>query len=773
MRTASSLPVPVGQSLRAYSIVKRIGEGSFGTASLATHVRTGASVVIKTVSLVGLNAVEVEAAQREATTLLTLSHPNIIGCIEAFSEKNELHIVTDFADCGDLSKFIEGRRGVALSEGKLLTFFTQICLALAFMHRRRTLHRDLKLANVFLASDGADPASGATPSIRVGDLGIARALKNTQEMAKTVVGTPYYLAPEICENRPYSHKADVWAAGACLYELATFRHPFEGSSLPSLVRRILRGEYAPLPPAYSPGVSDVIAMMLNLKPGARPSFITILKLPIIRPYVIAFARKCEQHGRALPMLDEVLPQDGPSPELKPHPVDAPPVDKKEGLRQVLASVGMPGGVLVPVPLPVLVPVLVSSSARPPPQATPSPYTQAPFIPAPPIRSPPVLAKGAEVPAVPTPPPHPARPQPAKQPTTSAAPPSASTRLQSGGAVAMRLPTTSASAFAPVIPTGPTPAPRPSSAGDRDTLLVVRNSLARPSSVGDHDALLIVRNSSARREIPLMPTVQPPKQPPSQPPSQPPLQAASVGSVGSTAAAAAPATTAPLSRPSRLDHDATRPPSALSLLPSGPPPPPPPPPVRAIPATPAPIPVTVAVLVAAAAKASAPALAPALAPVLGPAATSPAIVVEKSLEASSDDVAALSATDEELHQLADALLPHGLADPLAYAKAGATVARVLRLSPAASSSSQGGRKEAEAEVGAAAGEGARADSKEEEEALWLSDASDSSAAMPSLRDTLAPLRRGGGGGGGGGGGFGVLNGHELPVLAAGEERDPLP
>ena len=79
--------------------------------------------------------------------LASLAHPAIIGCIEAFVEDGALHIVCDFAESGDVSKLIEGRKHQPLSEGKLLDWFAQLCLALAYMHRKRLLHRDLKLVS--------------------------------------------------------------------------------------------------------------------------------------------------------------------------------------------------------------------------------------------------------------------------------------------------------------------------------------------------------------------------------------------------------------------------------------------------------------------------------------------------------------------------------------------------------------------------------------------------------------------------------------------------
>ena len=80
------------------------------------------------------------------------------------------------------------------------------------------------------------------------------------------VGTPYYLSPEICEDKPYDHKSDVWSLGCVLYELATLKRAFNGQSLPALVLKILRGKYPPLPSRYSSNLRTLVDCMLRLKP---------------------------------------------------------------------------------------------------------------------------------------------------------------------------------------------------------------------------------------------------------------------------------------------------------------------------------------------------------------------------------------------------------------------------------------------------------------------------------------------------------------------------
>ena len=99
-----------------------------------------------------------------------------------------------------------------------------------YIHDLKILHRDLKTSNIFLTSNG---------QIKIGDFGISKILQETNENAQTTVGTPYYLSPEICQNKPYSYKSDVWSLGCILYELCTLRHAFNSSNLLGLVYKIV------------------------------------------------------------------------------------------------------------------------------------------------------------------------------------------------------------------------------------------------------------------------------------------------------------------------------------------------------------------------------------------------------------------------------------------------------------------------------------------------------------------------------------------------------
>ena len=80
----------------------------------------------------------------------------------------------------------------------------------------------------------------------MGDFGIAKVLDSTKDFANTVIGTPYYMSPELFKNKPYSYKSDVWALGCVLYEMCNLRHAFDAQSINGLAVKILRGSYPPI-----------------------------------------------------------------------------------------------------------------------------------------------------------------------------------------------------------------------------------------------------------------------------------------------------------------------------------------------------------------------------------------------------------------------------------------------------------------------------------------------------------------------------------------------
>uniref|UniRef100_A0A670Z453 Protein kinase domain-containing protein n=1 Tax=Pseudonaja textilis TaxID=8673 RepID=A0A670Z453_PSETE len=149
----------------------------------------------------------------------------------------------------------------------ILHFFVQILLALHHVHAKQILHRDLKTQNILLDKHHT--------TLKIGDFGISKIL-SSKSKAYTVVGTPCYISPELCEGKPYNQKSDIWALGCVLYELASLKRAFEAANLPALVLKIMSGTFAPISDRYSPELRQLILSLLNLEPCKRPQLDEIM-----------------------------------------------------------------------------------------------------------------------------------------------------------------------------------------------------------------------------------------------------------------------------------------------------------------------------------------------------------------------------------------------------------------------------------------------------------------------------------------------------------------
>ncbi|XP_071304432.1 serine/threonine-protein kinase Nek5 isoform X1 [Agelaius tricolor] len=261
-----------------YELIKQIGEGSFGKIFLAKGKMDDEPCVIKEINLTKMPVKEKEASEKEVILLAKMKHANIVTFYASLQEENKLYIVMEYCDGGDLMKRINMQHGVLFDEDQILSWFVQISLGLKHIHDKKILHRDVKAQNVFLRNNGK--------VAKLGDFGIARQLNSTTEFAHTCVGTPYYLSPEICENRPYNNKTDIWSLGCVLYELCALKHPFQGNSLHELVLKICRGRFQPVSPNYSYDLRILISQLFKISPRDRPSINSILKKPFLQKLVL-------------------------------------------------------------------------------------------------------------------------------------------------------------------------------------------------------------------------------------------------------------------------------------------------------------------------------------------------------------------------------------------------------------------------------------------------------------------------------------------------------
>lgn len=348
-------------SLRDFEMMQQLGKGSFGTVHKVRRRATQEIQVMKLISIRQLGYRGQQEAQNEVNILASLSHPYVVRYYNSFVENQTLHIVMEYCEKGDLSQIVTGQRGKQLTEPRIWKYFIQMCLGLEYIHSKKILHRDIKTLNVFLARD---------ESLRIGDLGVAKRLVNTAAFAHTIVGTPYYLSPELCEDKPYNIKSDIWALGCVLYELCTLKHPFEANNQAALFMKIIRAQYAAPSEAYSQELRRIVAACLMRDYRKRPSCDEMLRTPGMRERALGLNIAIPQDSA----LNAVGVQIPPAPPVVSEPFSAArglPViieEEKAAKRPPIVEERKPK------PQPVAItPAYVREFPRPKPAPAPAPF----------------------------------------------------------------------------------------------------------------------------------------------------------------------------------------------------------------------------------------------------------------------------------------------------------------------------------------------------------------------------------------------------------------
>jgi len=250
-----------------YEIIKTIGKGNFATVKLASHIYTKEKVAIKIVDKTRMDPENLKKVKREIDILRKLDHPHIIKLYQVMHSEKALYLVTEYAPGGEVFDQL-------LSNGKMLEkdarrCFKQICTALYYCHQRDVVHRDLKVENVLLDSNG---------DVKLADFGFSNYQKEGHLM-KTWCGSPPYAAPELFEGREYNGpKADVWSLGVVLFVLVCGGLPFEDTDLPTLRTRVLSGKYR-IPFYMSHECEDLLRRMLKVDPDQRYTLKQVFRHP--------------------------------------------------------------------------------------------------------------------------------------------------------------------------------------------------------------------------------------------------------------------------------------------------------------------------------------------------------------------------------------------------------------------------------------------------------------------------------------------------------------
>ncbi|XP_073270948.1 CBL-interacting serine/threonine-protein kinase 3-like isoform X1 [Primulina huaijiensis] len=251
----------VGRRIGKYEVGKTIGRGSFAKVKLAKNSETGQSVALKILNKdMVLEHKMAEQIKREIATMKLIKHPNVIRLYEVMASKTKIFIIMEFVTGGELFDTIvkHGR----MQEDEARKYFQQLINAVDYCHSRGVFHRDLKLENLLLDTEG---------NLKVSDFGLSALSQQIRDdgLLHTTCGTPNYVAPEVLNDRGYDGAtADMWSCGVILFVLLAGYLPFNDCNLTELYSKISSAKFT-RPSWFSSGAIKLITRILEPNPEKR------------------------------------------------------------------------------------------------------------------------------------------------------------------------------------------------------------------------------------------------------------------------------------------------------------------------------------------------------------------------------------------------------------------------------------------------------------------------------------------------------------------------
>ncbi|XP_060629352.2 serine/threonine-protein kinase 36 isoform X1 [Anolis sagrei] len=304
--------------MERYHVLEMIGEGSFGRVYKGRRKYSTKIVALKFIPKVGRSQKELKNLQREIEIMRGLHHPNIVQMLDSFETDKEVVVVTDYAE-GELFQILEDDGN--LPEEQVQIIASQLVSALYYLHSHRILHRDMKPQNILLGKGGV---------IKLCDFGFARAMSIHTMVLTSIKGTPLYMSPELVEEKPYDHTADLWSVGCILYELYVGTPPFYTNSIFQLVSLIIK-DPVKWPKNMSLHFKSFLQGLLMKDPRERLSWPELLYHPFIAGKVTVIDDTADQ-GIVNPFTSKLPPDLQALKEQQAHSL-APPSGQSKILRK--------------------------------------------------------------------------------------------------------------------------------------------------------------------------------------------------------------------------------------------------------------------------------------------------------------------------------------------------------------------------------------------------------------------------------------------------------
>ncbi|KAJ2449211.1 Protein kinase of the Mitotic Exit Network [Coemansia sp. RSA 2424] len=240
-----------------YQLGDIIGKGAAGSVYRGLNLRTGGVVAIKQIRKEGFSSYdEIEAARKEIDVLRDLNHRNIVKYIGYEQTEQELDIILEYCEGGSLQNIL--RKFSKFPENLVGVYVAQILDGLSYLHSNAILHRDIKPGNILLVKEGV---------VKLADFGVAR----IQNGLDTVVGSPYWIAPEVLQLKGATSASDIWSLGCTIVQLVDGKAPYQDLPPMAAMFRIGQDEHPPFPSNISPQLRDFLSKCLVHVPSARAS----------------------------------------------------------------------------------------------------------------------------------------------------------------------------------------------------------------------------------------------------------------------------------------------------------------------------------------------------------------------------------------------------------------------------------------------------------------------------------------------------------------------
>lgn len=219
-----------------YDIKELLGTGHFGSVkrALRKDAKDSQEYAVKSIEKSKIND-QLHLLQRELSLLMMVNHPNIVKLYEVYEDDRYIYMVMEHCAGGELFEQLMERQRYTEAEAAKIIY----CLmsAVSHLHSLKISHRDLKPENIMLSSKGPDA------EIKLIDFGLAKKFVSDESSMNTVVGSSYYVAPEVLNNK-YGVGCDEWSIGVIMYMLLLGKAPFEGDSDASIYKQIAKCNYS-------------------------------------------------------------------------------------------------------------------------------------------------------------------------------------------------------------------------------------------------------------------------------------------------------------------------------------------------------------------------------------------------------------------------------------------------------------------------------------------------------------------------------------------------